>query len=370
MEMLEARQLLSGTIDITKGGTYSGTWSSTDPNKAAVTIDTSQPVIIENSTISSKSDLIVTGADHTNVTILNTKGTGLNPNVAGQAPGRFFDANQFDNVVIENDDLENTSGIHLLHYEGSGAVGKTVKIDHNKAHNIDGRKSDGNGGWETFNSRTNTSTGQEEDGFVYAQFVQLDQVQHVPGIEIAWNQVINDPGNSRVEDNISIFHSSGTASSPISIHDNYIHGAYTISPTQSSYTSGGWSYDWSYSGGGIMLGDGIGANASDDPAYVKAFNNQVVSTTNYGIALSAGHNLEAYDNRIVSAGTINGKAITAQNVGLYVWDSYGAGAGRFYSNSAYDNVAGWMDDGTRNDYWAPSTSTLVDNQHLSGSITT
>ena len=68
--------------------------------------------------------------------------------------------------------------------------------------------------------------------------------------------MINEPGKSRVEDNINIYLSSGTAAIPILIHDNYIQGAYTINPAQGSYSNKTYSYDWSYAGGGILLGDG------------------------------------------------------------------------------------------------------------------
>ena len=68
IESLEGRLLLAGTsaivysgpIVITSGGTYSGNWQSTNPNVAAVTIGTSEPVIITNSNIQSAGDEITT----------------------------------------------------------------------------------------------------------------------------------------------------------------------------------------------------------------------------------------------------------------------------------------------------------------------
>ena len=92
-----------------------------------------------------------------------------------------------------------------------------------------------------YNNRTPVNGGPTQYGWNTACFVQLSQVQHVPGIEIAWNQVINQPGNSRVEDNINIWESSGIPSSPILIQDNYIQGAYTIDPSQGSYSDGTWN---------------------------------------------------------------------------------------------------------------------------------
>ena len=87
VEQLEERQMLSNTLVITKGGTYTGTWESDDPNTPAVTIKTSDPVIIQNSTITSMGDEIDSAVSHVNLTVNNVKGYGLNPNVAGKAAG-------------------------------------------------------------------------------------------------------------------------------------------------------------------------------------------------------------------------------------------------------------------------------------------
>src|SRR4051812_47406794 len=108
IESLEPRRLCAGTLVITVGGTYSGTWESDDPAVPAVAIRTSAPVVIENSTIRGKGDLIATQVMHSNVTIRNTIGIGLNPNVLGKPTGRFFAAEDFDNVDIEKNDLQGT----------------------------------------------------------------------------------------------------------------------------------------------------------------------------------------------------------------------------------------------------------------------
>lgn len=371
IEHLEIRRLLASPIVITKGGTYSGTWESQNANTAAVLIKTTEPVIIENSTIRSRGDLIESGVSHTNITVRNTAGYALNPNVYGKLPGQFFTVEVFDNVILENNYMEGTTGINLLSYAGDGTSKETIKIIGNKAVNIDGRKSDGNGGFLDFDQRTSKSTGKTEDGWDYAQFVQFDKVLHVPGVEIGWNEVINEPGKSRVEDVISMYKSSGTASSSILIHDNYIEGAYTIKPWQDNTSDANYTYDWSFSGGGIMLGDGVGSTSNDDPAYVKAYGNTVISTTNYGIALAAGHHLEAYDNLVLSAGVLpDGRKIANQNVGIYVWDSYHAGSGHFFSNSTHDNVSGWVQGSGRNDWWSPDSSSVNKNTHFSGTVTT
>jgi fibronectin type 3 domain-containing protein len=368
---LEKRVLMAGSpIVITKGGTYSGSWESQDPNVPAVLVQTSEPVTIENSVVRGRGDLIAGAVDHVKITVRNTSGFGLNPNVAGRAPGRFVTIERFDSADLENNYLESTAGIYMLDYAGNHTINQTITVLDNRAKNIDGRKSNGSGGWLDYNARFPKKRGSGEEGMELVQFVQFDKVQNVPGINIAWNEVINEPGNSRVEDNISIYQSSGTAGSPILIHDNYIQGAYTIKPWQGDTSDSSYNYDWSYSGGGIMLGDGLGSTAGGDPAFVKAFNNQVISTTNYGIAITAGHDLEFYNNRIVSAGVLqDGRNISAQNVGAFIWDLYGGGSNRFYNVKGHDNTIGWVQGAGRNDIWEAQPGTMPNNVSMPNPIT-
>ena len=277
----------------------------------------------------------------------NTHGVGLNPNVRGKPPGRFFDGESFDSVVIENNDIEGTAGIYLLTYAGDFAPGHTIKVLRNRARNIDGRNSDGGGGFL--------------NEAVEMQFVQFDKVRHLPGIEIAWNEVVDEPGSSGVEDVISIYKSSGTKDSPIRIHDNYIQGAYPADPMAKDY-----------SGGGIMLGDGSGETTELACGFVEAFNNQVIDTTNYGIAISAGHDNIFHHNRIVSGGMIAyGRRLPAQNVGSYIWDNHHDGKRTpptFFNNIGHDNLIGWVKGDGRNDWWMPDAAAWRDNRHWPGTI--
>ena len=148
----------SGPIVITSGGTYSGNWQSNNPDVAAVTIRTTAPVIIENSNLQGKGNLIETAVADVDLTVRNSRGYGLNPGVAGRVPGRFLHGQSFDNIRIENNYIEGTSGIYLLSYKGQSATGDTVKILNNQVLNIDGRKSDGAGGWLDFNSARGSAT--------------------------------------------------------------------------------------------------------------------------------------------------------------------------------------------------------------------
>ena len=329
------------SLTITRGGTYR------DGEYRSVVVNTDEPVVIEHMTLRGGADgghLITSHYHRANVIIRNVRGYGANPNVAGKATGRFASLEGFSNVVIENCLLEGTAGIYLLDYAGDHTAKNTLKIRRNRARNIDGRKSDGKGGY----------LAGGEGAAELVQFVQLDKVRAVADVEIAWNEVVNEPGKSRVEDVISIYLSSGTQTAPIKIHDNFIRGAYAADAATESF-----------SGGGIMLGDGVAKNSpGGDPAFVEAFENQVLDTTNYGIAISAGHDCVFHHNRIVSAGLLpDGTKIAGQNVGAYVWDSYKAGKDRFHNNGGHDNVIGWKDKaGVRNDWWRPDAATWETNE--------
>ena len=341
IDCLESRTLLSaaGPITITHGGTYQGDWQSLNAKIPAVRIRTSEPVIIENSTIRSRGILIDASGFNANLTVRDTSGYGLNPNVNGQRAGRFLDVDGFSNVVVSNNYLEGTAGIYLARYKGNHTAKQTITVLGNVAKNIDGRMSNGKGGY--------LNKGNDDD---YVQFFQVNGAHHLRGAEVAWNQVTNEPGKSLVEDNINIFDTTGTADSRFVIHDNYIQGAYPIDPAK----------DRNYTGGGIMVSD---VNSS----FISAYDNQVIDTTNYGIAISSGHDNEFYDNRIVSAGMLpDGRKIKAQNVGAYIWNQ--SGKSGFTHNVGHDNVIGWVGSGGRNDWWTPDAASWNNNQAMSGKV--
>lgn len=290
----------SGPVTITAGGTYSGNWSSSNSKIPAITIATSAPVTIINSRIHGG---IVTSVSGAQVTITHDIGTG--------GGIRFADIESFKSAVITHNQIDGTEGIYLL---GSGYTPTAVVVDNNSFHNITG------------------------DPSQLTQAIQLDKVQ-LGGAEIAWNQVINDPGASNVEDVISVYASGGTAADPLKIHDNYIQGAYPANPNDSSY-----------SGGGIMLSD-------NHSAYVQAFNNQVLDTTNYGIAISSGHDNSIFNNRVLGL-----TARPASNVGIYIWNSSG---GSFFNNTGTGNqIQVVQANGARNDSWTPDASNYSGNATL------
>ncbi|MGC2402140.1 MAG: chitobiase/beta-hexosaminidase C-terminal domain-containing protein, partial [Acidobacteriaceae bacterium] len=66
-----------GSLVITQGGTYTGNWQSTDAKTPAVTIATTQPVVIENAHLRSAGDLIRTTIAGANITVRNSLGVAL-----------------------------------------------------------------------------------------------------------------------------------------------------------------------------------------------------------------------------------------------------------------------------------------------------
>jgi hypothetical protein len=106
---------------------------------------------------------------------------------------------------------------------------------------------------------------------------------------------------------------------------------------------------------------------------VVGFNNQVINTTNYGMAISAGMHCSMHHNRIVSTGALpDGTALPAQNVGAYIWDSNAKRARiarAFAGNGGYANRIGWMQAGKRHDWWVPDAASWKDNMRWQGAIT-
>lgn len=341
-----------GPLVISTGGTYTGNWESLDADVPAITVSTTEPVVIEGANIRSKGTLIRHGVGGIDLTVRNTRGQALNPDRAGRVMGRFVQLVGARRAIIEHNELIGTAGIRLQGYTGDGS-GATYRVLGNRARNIDGRMSDGNGGFYGSDQWCHVYDGSCQ-GVDHVQFTQLVEVRDVPGVEIAYNEIVNEPGHSRVEDVISVYNSSGTAGSPIRIVGNYIQGAYPNSAA---------THD--YSGGGIMLGDGRGGVAN-----VAAEGNHVLDTTNYGMAISSGRQLSMRGNRILSTGRLDdGTPIVAQNVGLYVWASDRSGA-VLPGTSVVDNLVGWERPlSSRNDLWMPSVAEQSGNRSYPGAVT-
>jgi hypothetical protein len=297
-------------LTITSGGTYIGCWKSDDPNTPAITINTTQPVTIAYSYIQSKGELIkaLPGSD---LTVTNTSLTGLNPGVPRLFNGRAIDAEGVARLTVWNNDFNNTAGIYVL----TPAAGAPISVMFNTAENINGRMSTGTGYAKS-----------DVGGFNPVQFVQFDKVTG-PLAEVAWNQVLNDPYVSRVEDNISMFQSCGTAANPINIHDNFIRGGYPGAPDTDPYSGGG------------IIADGVSV------CFVHAHDNQVIETTNYGVAIAGGHDNELDHNFIMGIGLLaDGIIEPSQNVGGFI-------TGSAAHDTIHDNTTGWTNAAGQNNKW-------------------
>ncbi|WP_139308020.1 glycosyl hydrolase [Pontibacter flavimaris] len=296
-----------GPLVITKGGTYSGHWESRDSNVAAVEVRTKEPVIIENSKIRGAGFLIRSQGHDASITVRNTEGYGLPPTSYSDypKPRRFLAVDVFRNVVVENCYLENTAGIYLgVAYTGDESPDQSIKIRYNRARNINGK---------VYN------------GLEPVQFVQFNYRGEVPHAEIAWNEVINEPGASAVEDNINIYNSRGTPQSPIRIHNNYIQGAFPYPLDLPEY-----------SGGGIIM-DSPGTDSLEATAYVSVYENQLVGLGNYCLGIAGGNHIEMHHNRaIVAAVFPDGKPFHFWTSGIWAKDYYKMG--NTFSNSMHHNT--------------------------------
>ena len=333
-------QIYKGPIVITKGGTYTGNWESTNADIPALDIQTSEPVVIINSNIRSAGILIKSWYHNADITIKNTNGYGLSPTpYTGFAKTRRFIAlNDFKNLVVENCYLEGTAGIAVGdNYRGNGTPDQTIKIRYNLVKNIDGRI---------------------YAGSIHSQFVQFNFRGSLPHAEISWNQVINEPNRSLVEDNINIHNSRGTTSSPIKIHNNYIQGAYPLFAADSSFS--GWG----------ILADGDG-NLKNCTAYIKAYENHLVNLGNYSMGIASGNNIRYHHNRAINAATFNDDSrFTMYTSGFWSLDYYKKKT--TFSNSIDHNTIGVMAWGwphNRRDIADMEGTKLANNTFIPGPIT-
>lgn len=313
-----------GRLTITNGGTYSGTWESQNPKVPAVDIRTRDPVTLQDCTIRSKGDLIHASVSDAKVTIRNCRGYGLDPMVAGKTRGNFFFAYQIGSLTAEHNTIEGANFGFVLYNTDGRTPGGPIVIRYNQAKNLDGVPSDGKGGRDI----THLEFGQDNGN----HFAILANLQGLSGTEISWNEVVSEPGTSSIGDVITIYSSSGTPTSPIQIHNNYIQGGYPADPFSTLYYAGG-----------ITMDGRATDTVKTATAFVKIHDNQVVGHANFGIGLAAGHDNEAYSNRVVSTGQYPGGKWYTGYAGIYVVNCalYHQPPSVYFNNWAHDNVVGF-----------------------------
>jgi len=352
----------TGPITITRGGTYTGNWESVDQATPVVQIFTTERVTITQSHLRGPGDLLITspGAD---VTVRESCFVGTYPIAAGTGKGNAMHFWRPANVIVEHNDLENVGGyvlgsvtggavIWVQEYSGNRTLDNTVKIRFNRFRNLDGRISDGMGGYLT------THTSQWSTG------IHPSNVSGVPGMEIAWNQIINEPYRSGIGDSINIFDTSGTAESPMRVHDNYIQGGWDSDPTNGD--------GFMYFGSAITTDGFFQTEPSLTTGFVKMHGNQAVGFGNLGISTALGHDVEMYDNRVVSSGQlIDGtSSATSYATGIQHINWRDNPPSAFFNTSVHDNLSGARKrrngNWERNDYYFGVPATVAtNNAHFS-----
>jgi Right handed beta helix region len=149
-------------------------------------------------------------------------------------------------------------------------------------------------------------------------FVQFDKVSG-SGNQVSNNSGGNRLGGSSAEDFVSIYQSSGTSGSPLSVTGN-------------SFRNGGPST----SGSGIMVGDYGGAN-------IVVKGNSLVNPGQVGIGVPGGSNIKVLGNSIFSS------PHPWSNVGIYVWGQSGSGCSGIEVSG--NNVEWYNADGAANPAW-------------------
>ncbi|SHJ59216.1 hypothetical protein SAMN02745146_3462 [Hymenobacter daecheongensis DSM 21074] len=317
--------LPKAVLIIRQGGTYSGTYRSTDSRVPCISIETTEPVLLRGCLLAGPGDLIRATAGGAQLTVEGCQGYGTRPSLDQERHGRFLEVNSAQSVRVEHSYFEHTSGISVYLWAGNGSPDQTLTVRYNEAKNIDGRFRNGGG--------------------TFANFLDLNGVRGLANLEVAWNQVVNEPNNSLVEDNINFFNSGGTAASPARLHDNYIQGAYPFPATSASY-----------SGSGITL-DGDASSARATTAFVEGYDNQVVSTC-AALNIAAGHDNHFHHNRLVTSGLLpQGLRLTANYAAIGLWNEYKQPDSVFYANRFTNNTIGFV-------HWGGETP-FADRQDLS-----
>lgn len=359
-----------GPLVITVGGTYTGNWESTDGSVPAVSVQTSEPVIILNANMRGAGNLIHCSSTTPNIKVLNCRGYGGTP---GTLPRRFFICGDFIHVQIEHCYMESTAGILIAgNYLGNDTAEQTIKIKYNKVLNIDGRLA---------------------SGYAVVQFLQTNTVRQneitvvnevwyydgIPYMEVTWNDIRNQPGLSHVEDVMNFYNTRGEAIAPILVSDNFIHGAYYWDWQSENFTGSG------------MIADSPGADKGSCTTRINFERNYVVGSNNNDFGVAGGTHINLIDNVGLNKGYIDSADATRLGLtpasaqselrgypgNIYVHSDYVVGVtsnitetnhteGIVGEKSFSVGPLGWRNDG---DLWdTASFGTITNRNTLAGTI--
>lgn len=239
----------------------------------AIRIRTQRPVVLENViTVSAGSHVFAEG--FADVTIRRSAGYGLEPTVDDVPRGTYLTMEGFNRVTVERTFLTHTRGLQLWAFDGDDAGERTIRIAQNVVRNVDGRC-------------RNTGGGCGNDGnYQFANFVSFNGVRG-KDIEIAWNDVENQPNESSVEDNLGLYRASGTADGPMRIHHNAIRGGWEY-PVSGNYT------------GSCFTTDGD-PESVDEVGFIEATENLCIGVP---MNIAGGHDVHYRDNVYASSGQL------------------------------------------------------------------
>lgn len=345
------------SLVITHGGLYKGNFESSDPDTAAVTINTSEPVTLSQCVVTGRGDLIAAYAPGANLQVSDCVITAENPNIPGRQKGCGIFIRNPAEVHILNNRIEGAYyGICIVNGENSLPTSAPIFVWGNQILNIDGRPSNGDGGYLSTMDADGTDDNGGSHGIVFLG------VHEDPNVTVAWNELINEPGKSASSDPINIYGSSGTSWNPMLITHNYVQGQFPENPNAPRQN------------GNAIITDDPTPVASEAPQWVEIVQNQVVGCVG-GIALYAGLHITAWNNRVVSSDLQpNGQYYPTGSVGILIFDPT-PGTGYAQMNFAHDNVIGTIDGltGARNDvgFAAPYlTSQSYNEQSLHDGVIT
>jgi hypothetical protein len=316
----------------------SGNYRSEDPSKAAIVIKPgTTDVIILNSRIASAANGIEVG-NGASVSVTTTRAWGLHPMIGNSHNGKFINGAQPKQVTVEHSYAENW-WFHV-YIDGQLQKGQDkIAIRYNRLRNVQGRQTNADGSYKPLRYTAN--------GVGHA--IQLNGVIACPSVEIAWNEIVQEPTIGFSEDIISLHSSAGLPGHAMLVHDNVVYGAYATEPGKPIPAGGEGGGQYS---GCAIISDG-GEYKPGPPGqppmrtadeswngYFDIYNNIGISTSNAGLCLAGGSNVHMHGNRMIGAGVLeDGTEIYAQNVGAYLYNQY---TSVFHNNLIDNNDVGWI----------------------------
>ena len=267
-------------------------WKSGQAGVPAVQIATSIPLHFDRCSFMSSSwagiaNVLPDGQEaYTGIDLTVTNCRGFEgPRVEEQkGGGRFLRLRNPRRLRFEHNEVAGTQGLYI-HGVLIGE-GTELYIGKNRFRDV-------NGNFKTLEPNQGRS-------FEVSNLVQLNECVEVPKVLIERNYFYSRPGMG-VEDAISIYGSSGTTGSPLTIRYNFLRGAHNY-PLNALDPKNRKSFQ---TGSGIMIEAGASSKSVPQIKYphnIHVYENYVVETNNAGINLFAGYDNLVENNTIICSG--------------------------------------------------------------------